>query len=62
MKTYKIPVVYQMFGYVEMEADSIDDAVKKVENGHGDVPLPVDADYVEGSFEIDYEGVDFSAT
>ena len=60
MKTYKIPVVFQMFGYVEMEADSIDEAVKKVENGHGDVPLPVDADYVEGSFEIDYGGVDFS--
>lgn len=60
MKTYKIPVVFQMFGYVEMEADSIEDAVKKVENGHGDVPLPVDADYVEGSFEVDYGGVDFS--
>ena len=49
-----------MFGYVEMSANSIDEAVKKVENGHGDVPLPADADYVEGSFEIDYEGVDFS--
>ena len=50
-----------MFGYVEMEANSIEEAVKKVENGHGDVPLPADADYVEGSFEIDYEAVDFAA-
>lgn len=61
MKKYKVPVVWQMYGYVTMEADSIDEAVKKVENGHGDQPLPVDGDYVEGSFEIDYEGVDFSA-
>jgi hypothetical protein len=60
MKTYKVPVVYQMFGYVEMEADSIDDAVKKVHNNIDSIPLPYDADYVEGSFEIDYEGVDYS--
>lgn len=61
MKTYKVPVVYQMFGYVEMEADSIDNAVKKVHNNIDSIPLPYDADYVEGSFEIDYEGVDFAA-
>ena len=61
MKTYKVPVVYQMFGYVEMEADSIDNAVKKVHNNIDSIPLPNDADYVEGSFEIDYEGVDFAA-
>ena len=61
MKTYRVPVVYQMFGYVEMEADSIDDAVKKVHNNIDSIPLPNDADYVEGSFEIDYEGVDFAA-
>ena len=60
MKTYKVPVVYQMFGYVEMEADSIDNAVKKVHNNIDSIPLPYDADYVEGSFEIDYGGVDYS--
>ena len=58
MKTYKIPVVFQMFGYVEMEADSIEDAVKKVVDYC--LPLPTDAEYVEGSFEVDYGGVDFS--
>ena len=61
MKTYRVPVVYQMYGHVEIEATSIEDAIKLVENGHGDQPLPTDADYVEGSFEIDYEGVDFAA-
>ena len=48
-----------MYGYVEMPANSIDEAVKNVEVTN-DVPLPADASYVEGSFEIDYEGVDFS--
>ena len=60
MKTYKVPVVFQMYGHVEIDANSIDEAIKLVENDHGDQPLPTDADYVEGSFEIDYEGVDYS--
>jgi hypothetical protein len=31
-----------------------------VHNNIDIIPLPADADYVEGSFEIDYEGVDYS--
>jgi len=52
--TFKIPVVYQMYGHVTVEADSLEDAIDKVEDG----PLPtdssyVDSSYVEGSFEVD---------
>ena len=57
MKTYKIPVVWQMYGYVEVEADSMVEAVDKVQNGNGDMPLPDTADYVEGSFEVDHDGI-----
>lgn len=56
MKTYKVPVVYQMHGYVYVHAESMDEAVDKVQNGNGDMPLPDTADYVEGSFEVDHDG------
>jgi hypothetical protein len=54
MKTYKIGVVWQMYGYVEVEANSLEEAVKKVERARGE--LPEDASYVAGSFEVDVEG------
>jgi hypothetical protein len=57
MKTYKVPVVYTMYGYVEVEAESMAEAVDEVENGGGDMPLPSASDYVEGSFEVDHDGL-----
>ena len=56
MKTYKIGVVWQMYGYVDVEANSLEEAVKEVEDGGGDMPLPMDGEYIEGSFEVDVEG------
>ena len=53
MKTYKIPVVWSMIGYVEVEADSMSEAINKAV----DAPLPVDGDYIEGSFEVDEAGI-----
>jgi hypothetical protein len=52
MKTYKIPVVWQMHGYVEVEADSMSEAINK----SYDAPLPEDGSYIEGSFEVDEAG------
>jgi hypothetical protein len=48
-----------MYGYVYVHAESMDQAVDKVQNGDGDMPLPDDADYVEGSFEVDHDGIVF---
>jgi hypothetical protein len=52
--TFKIPVVYQMYGHVTVEADSLENAIDKVEDG----PLPTDSSYVEGSFEVDRAAID----
>lgn len=52
--TFKIPVVYQMYGHVTVEADSLEDAIDKVEDG----PLPTDSSYVEGSFEVDRAAIE----
>ena len=54
MKTYKIGVVWQMYGYVEVEANSLVEAIHIVHSR--DMPLPMDGEYIEGSFEVDVEG------
>jgi hypothetical protein len=53
MKTYKIPVVWQMHGYVEVEADSMSGAIHEAQAA----PLPDDGSYIEGSFEVDEAGI-----
>jgi hypothetical protein len=53
MKTYKINVVWQMYGSVEVEANSLEEAVKEVDDG---VSLPDNGEYIDGSFEVDVEG------
>lgn len=47
---YQIPVVYSSWGIVEVEAVSLEDACELARSG----PLPYNAEYIDGSFEIDY--------
>ena len=54
MKTYKIGLIWQMYGYVEVEANSLAEAIHIVHST--DVPLPENGEYIEGSFEVDVEG------
>jgi hypothetical protein len=48
MKTYKIPVFWQMFDWVPVEAENLDEAKEKAYSE----ALTI-GDYVDGSFEID---------
>ena len=59
MKTYKIGVVWQMYGYVEVEANSLEEAVKEVEDGGGikDVLLFGNGYSMNPQLEILYKGV-----
>lgn len=50
MKEYTIPCSWQMYGYTKVEADSLEEAIKKAD----DLPLP-EGDYVTDSFEVDIE-------
>ena len=52
---FKIPVVWTVCGTMEIEADSLEDAVLKAE----DEPLPTDNDYLEGSFEVDHAALEY---
>jgi hypothetical protein len=51
MKTYKIPCTWVMSGTLEIEADTVGEAILKAEYA----PLPTEPDYMEGSFVIDLE-------
>ena len=51
MKTYKIPVSWEVYGSLEIQADSLEDAIMKAE----DSCLPRNGEYIEGSFRIDHE-------
>lgn len=54
MKTFTIPVVWQMYGHVTVTAVDLDEALDKVQ----EAPLPTDGSYIEGSFEIDLGAVE----
>ena len=47
-KTYKIPVIWEMFDYLTIEADSLSEAIEKA---HSE-PL-TSGEYIDGSFIID---------
>ena len=56
MKEYKIPVCWQMYGYMDIRAEDWDEAIAIVEDDT--ISLP-DGDYVQGSFEVDHDMNEF---
>ncbi len=56
MNTYRIPVVWQVWGVYEVEAENQDAAVEKVMDQ--DYPLPDGSDYLDDSIEVDFPGIE----
>ena len=50
-KYYEIPCTWEVYGTVEIEADSLEEAIELAERD--DSPMPDESDYVDGSFQID---------
>lgn len=59
----KLPVTYSVCGFVEVEADSIESAVDYFEENVDHIPLPLDVEteYVEGSYELSSKDIDYIA-
>ena len=51
MKTYKIPVSWTVMATMEINAETLDDAISQAE----DSPLPTETEYLDCTFEIDRE-------
>jgi len=54
-KFYKVPCSWEVYGTTVVEAESWEEAISKSE----DAPLPSDGSYIEGSFRIDEELVEY---
>ena len=52
-KTYRVPCSWQVYAHAEVEAESWNEAIAKVEDNR--FPLPTDPDYVDASFEVDMQ-------
>ena len=53
-KTYRIPCSWEMYGVMDVKAESLEEAVRKAFEGN--TPLPMDnSSYVEASFDVDVE-------
>ena len=55
-KYYEIPCAWEVYGTVEVVADSLSEAIEKVEADA--FPLPINFAYVDGSFEVDRDVVE----
>lgn len=50
MSSFRIPLVWQMYGHVDVEADTLDDAIECALGP--DCPLP-EGEYVDDSIQVD---------
>lgn len=57
MKKWKIPVAWEMSGVVEIEADTLEEAMEIVETDMS-IGLP-EGEYIEGSFQLSTYDVDY---
>ena len=61
MKTIKLPVTYSVSGFINIEAESIEDAIQYFKENTDDIALPLDVDteYIDGSFELSSEDKEY---
>lgn len=55
MKSWKIPVTWEVCGTVEVEANTIEEAIYYARDDEGVLPLPDESDYVDGSWRVTEE-------
>ena len=59
MKKQRVAVTWEAAGFIEVEANSIEEAMEKVRNNPDNYSLPYDGgDYVDGSFRLSTDDVE----
>ena len=56
-KTYRVPCSWEVYATAEVEAESWEEAISKVEDDN--FSLPTDPDYVGSSFKVDMEIIEY---
>lgn len=54
----KVAVTWQMCGYVDIEAESMEEAMEIFNRDCDYIKLPTDGEYVDGSFELSSDDVE----
>ena len=55
----KLPVTWEAFGIVEVEANSIEEAVNYFNENSDYINMPKNSEYVDGSFRLSESDPDF---
>ena len=58
MKKWTIPVSWTMMGTVNVEANTLEEAIEIARDNEEIIPIPDDGDYLSGSWEVDCADVD----
>lgn len=59
MKIWKVPVTWEVFGVVEVEAETVEKAMEIARDDEGIIPLPTDNDYIDGSWKLADDSVEY---
>ena len=62
MKSWSIPVTWEVYGRVVIEANTLEEAMEKARDDEGVIPLPDENDYVDGSWRVTEEAVEIVRT
>lgn len=49
---WKVPVTWEMCALIGVEADTLEEAMEIARDREGTIPLPVDGNYVDGSWDL----------
>lgn len=52
-KTFKIPVSWEMCGFIRVDASSLEEAIKYAVEHEHEFELPDDGNYIDASFKIE---------
>lgn len=58
MKTWEIPVTWELYSRVYITADTLEEAMEIAKDDEGVIPLPDENDYVDGSWRLTEEDVE----
>lgn len=61
MKKFNIPVTWEVWDVVEVEAETLEEAIKYVKKNIDTIPLGKNTEYLDGTYKI-YDGEDEFAT
>ena len=58
-KVWIIPVEWSVYSTIQVEADTLEEAIAKFNNQIDDIPLPTDCEYIDGSFMCSDSSIEY---